>query len=384
LNNKSESRLSETAPASYPWLDFLRFAAAVHVVLNHFRIVFFASYGMTVSSWPAGKTIFFAVTRTGQEAVLLFFAISGFLVGGSCIRQVAHNRFQLKRYAIDRFTRIYTPLLPVLLLTALGVWLASGRYDLYTLLVNIFSLQGVLALPIEGAGALWSLSYEVWFYILAGAICALLSLRSLKAGSFAVAAIVATCLVFSRLLPAYLFVWLFGAFIFCLPRPKHFLLPVLMTVLITAVGITLMELTIYSRQVNLAQFSFLDHNIAIMICGLGWALVVYLASHIPAARAGAIAKWGSVLASFSYTLYLTHLPIQFFLEQTGLLRMQAHTVINLASLMEYLGIVFGVVVISYGLYWLAERHTGQLRELMYHWAGVRDRQAVWRARYPAE
>jgi peptidoglycan/LPS O-acetylase OafA/YrhL len=56
--------------------------------------------------------IFFAATRLGGEAVLLFFVLSGFLVGGRIIRRAKSRTFSLKDYSVDRCSRILLPLIP--------------------------------------------------------------------------------------------------------------------------------------------------------------------------------------------------------------------------------------------------------------------------------
>src|SRR5205809_577094 len=57
---------------SFPALDFLRFGAALAVMLSHLRDVFFGPFGDTAAGSTAFKAAFFALTRTGQEAVMLF------------------------------------------------------------------------------------------------------------------------------------------------------------------------------------------------------------------------------------------------------------------------------------------------------------------------
>lgn len=159
------------------WLDLLRFLAAFAVVMCHFRGAFFVDY----SSLPSEQQtpvcfIFYVLTRLGHEAVLIFFVLSGFLVGGRSIEKMRQGVFDGRNYVIDRFVRIMLPLssalllyIPVMLYTGAGIkwrsWLGCW-----------VSLQGILTGPcIE---PLWSLSYEVWFYILIlGAYLAICSKR---------------------------------------------------------------------------------------------------------------------------------------------------------------------------------------------------------------
>ena len=61
------------------------------------------------------KAIYLA-TDCGHQAVIWFFVISGFLVGGSVVNDIRRDRFQFGRYAINRFSRLYVVLIPALLI----------------------------------------------------------------------------------------------------------------------------------------------------------------------------------------------------------------------------------------------------------------------------
>lgn len=375
-NSESGSHLSETAITSYPVLDFLRFGAALLVVLSHVRDVFFAPFSQTASDSTLFKAGFFALTRTGQEAVMLFFVISGFLVGGSCIRRMRKGSFSLRGYAIDRLTRIYVPLLPVLVLTFLEINLLEGRRDVGVFLVNLFSLQGVFGPPLEGNGALWSLSYEVWFYVMAGALCILLTGRSFAAGlcAFVVSGVV--FMVFTKLSAQYLFVWVLGALVFCLPKPRVLLPLFVVALAITGLGVFLMQVTIESQQVDVGRFSGIDPFVAVLICALGWSLLVYLASYCDpnGSLLRKIAPAGTALASFSYTLYLLHLPLETLFRHFGLITV--HSTLNASALAQYFATVGLILVLCYAFYWCAERHTAKVRRLIYGWIGLTARPAA--------
>ena len=75
-------------------LDLARGLAAVMVMLVHVRPHSFVELGAlppSQQSWPVA--IFFAATRLGVEAVLVFFVLSGFLVGGRIIRRAKRGTF---------------------------------------------------------------------------------------------------------------------------------------------------------------------------------------------------------------------------------------------------------------------------------------------------
>lgn len=140
----------------------------------HYRGAFFEDYAhLEASSRSVGTMAFFFMTRLGQEAVLLFFVLSGFLVGGRIIEKVRGGTFSVSHYALDRSCRILIPLFSALLLVAVQ-WIVTGEnFSWICLLGNMLSLQGVFVVP--ATEPLWSLSYEVWFYILAGGLVVAIS-----------------------------------------------------------------------------------------------------------------------------------------------------------------------------------------------------------------
>lgn len=111
--------------------------------------------------------------RFGQEAVILFFLLSGFVVNYS-FRRSPDKTFHY--YFIRRALRIYVPLIIVMACSWIFEGIRAGRLvnpDAETLLLNLLMLQdvrelkpGVLADPYMGNTPLWSLSYEWWFYML--------------------------------------------------------------------------------------------------------------------------------------------------------------------------------------------------------------------------
>lgn len=84
----------------------------------------------------------FALSRLGHEAVVVFFVLSGYLVGGRSLQRAIEGRFDVPAYWLDRVTRVYVPLIPVLGLTALVVFIQGHQSSMVELLVNLAGLQG--------------------------------------------------------------------------------------------------------------------------------------------------------------------------------------------------------------------------------------------------
>lgn len=164
-------------------LNLLRFGAALLVVFAHLRLFFFRDYA-DVSDTIANRLIY-AFSSVGSEAVIVFFVLSGFWVGGSVWRRARADRFQWGSYANARLTRLWIVLIPALALTLLidsagriafpaaDQYAATAQYagvdpvpdyGIPTLLGNIVFIQDIYVQPFGMNHPLWSLSYEFWYY----------------------------------------------------------------------------------------------------------------------------------------------------------------------------------------------------------------------------
>jgi peptidoglycan/LPS O-acetylase OafA/YrhL len=141
-------------------LDAARAIAAVYVVVHH------VTNSMHLTSKAA------IVFRFGQEAVIVFFLLSGFVIFANEQHRVA----DLKGYTLRRLRRIYPPIILAMLVSTL-VALYNGdlaeRFRGSELIMTLLSVQdisglkpGVISDPYLGNAPLWSLSYEVAFYAL--------------------------------------------------------------------------------------------------------------------------------------------------------------------------------------------------------------------------
>ncbi|GAB2837127.1 hypothetical protein GCM10022221_40530 [Actinocorallia aurea] len=144
------------------WLDMLRGLAALIVAVHH-GASYFAPYQATwVNYW----------LNPGKYGVLLFFLISGYIIPASLER---HG--DLRVFWIGRATRIYPLLLVCLAATALpvafGAWHLHGGIDdggaAAAVVAHLTMLQDLLNVP-SALNVLWTLSYEMVFYLLVAAL----------------------------------------------------------------------------------------------------------------------------------------------------------------------------------------------------------------------
>ena len=115
----------------------------------------------------------------GRQAVIGFFVMSGFLVGGPVLARLKSEKPFLRTYIVHRIVRIYMVVIPAIALTfafdtigrALfppnyGAYAAfEGHYDPRYILTNLLNLQGVIATYYGSNGPLWSVGYEFWYYM---------------------------------------------------------------------------------------------------------------------------------------------------------------------------------------------------------------------------
>lgn len=163
------------------------------------------------------------VLRFGQEAVMVFFILSGFVISWSSLRnQDVPETFG--HYFLKRFIRIYSVWFLAVLALAMMSFLDHGtpqKVSWWQLLGNFFMLQdfshgkpAVICDPIYGDAPLWSLHYEWWFYMLFPAVLRMKRhLQSHMVGIGAIAGAVTYVLIpnpVSRIL-MYFAIWWIGA-----------------------------------------------------------------------------------------------------------------------------------------------------------------------------
>ncbi len=153
------------------YLDILRVIAAQLVVVGH-SIAFF---------YTTPKYHFIQET-----SVLVFFILSGLVISYSVkVKLFRDKHYNFKAFLIERFSRIYSGLVPsllfILLIDLIHIYYFSFPYNpkydftISSFFGNLFMLQNYPYLhnivsigPFGSARTLWSLSIEWWFYMAYG------------------------------------------------------------------------------------------------------------------------------------------------------------------------------------------------------------------------
>lgn len=157
-----------TAPVAkgrLTYIDSLRGIAALLVVLMH---------NIQPIATGSVRTLIYDIVDPGKVGVVVFFAISGFVIPFSFSKGPA----PLRRFAISRLFRLYpaywlSMVGYLVLLAAAGATLPS----LTTILANVTMIQAALGQP-NVLGVYWTLFIEVLFYILCAAAFAVGLLRA--------------------------------------------------------------------------------------------------------------------------------------------------------------------------------------------------------------
>lgn len=289
-------------------LESFRGISAILVVICHFFQVFLARF------YPEYYPIDLMIAHS---SVMIFFVMSGYLIGISIKNNISRNGcFVLSKFAKSRFSRIYPPLifaslLCVFLFIISPMFFESGTSGFLSadpfikgksltvtakeLLSSLTFTNGFMPISVRFNSPLWSLPYEVWYYVIFG----ILATRKLGLVFVALFLFILLSLSNDRFL-AYSIVWGAGfLFSFITRIRKHTKIFVLIGLFVFGVN-SILTGNVYldlPRDLEPYKISF----------GLFFAFVLLLMKIYDIRFS--ILKF---TARFSYTLYISHFPIMLF------------------------------------------------------------------------
>ncbi|TNE28833.1 MAG: acyltransferase [Alphaproteobacteria bacterium] len=307
------------------YLDLLRFLAALLVLFSHFAYPRFTD----------GDYLFIRDLNLGSDAVVFFFVLSGLVI--SYTAEVKDKT--LRQYAFSRATRLYSVVIPALLLTVLmdgvGSRIAPAVYDgwwynaapVWEQLLRGWTFSnewGLLGFRIGTNGPYWSLSYEAAYYLIFGAAFYL-------RGGWRAGLLVLFCFFAGISVLLLLPVWLLGIAVYkvikqdvALTVPQAWgmaVVPVLFYAGCLWAGLPHILLAgteaVFGQAVVKVLFGFSDEFLWNTLIGALVALhligVAALAQHKDfnlGTRAAAAVRW---CAGATFTIYIIHYPaLQFF------------------------------------------------------------------------
>lgn len=353
-------------------ISLLRGLAAFVVAAAHLRAEMYPGLRTVAdpSLWFQGFAFF---TGFAHQAVLVFFVISGWLVGGSLLNKMGQPGV-MGSYAIDRATRLWTVLIPTFGLTLLfglctGVLVpgsidfsAANEFSALSFAANLVGLQEVMLSNFGGNYALWSLANETWYYVLFPLLVLLFTARraASRVASGAALALAAVLLPVDIIL--YFAIWLLGvAFsrirIDCGSLARcAWLVPLLAA----AAYFRLTGDNDKFDQSTLGMDLFLSLMFLVLLSSLQFKVA-------PTSKiARPLTRIGNFFAEFSFSLYVLHLPLIFLLKhvvltQFGLSQLSPSEPLHFAI---YLGMLGTLLLGSYLSYLLFESHTYRIRRLV--------------------
>ena len=306
------------------FVAFARWASALIVMLSHLRGVMLIGWGSLPPELhnPLVAAFYFA-TSFYHEAVVVFFVLSGFLIAGPNLDRVRIHSFSPKSYAVDRFTRIYVTAFPALLLTIAADQIGrhflpgAGYYDGTNLLLadrvvggiqgdsfldlvrNLLMLQPVHAPMLGSNKPLWSLSYEVWFYVWFGITAFALQAKRLAPVWIGLATL--CLLLFHWTALFYVAIWCLGALAYQWPRWAR---SIILALIAFALTLALSMSGRAAGDIPNVPLKWTDLPV-----GIAFAWVVALMKRRSYRVWNGTEKFNQALSNFSYSLYVIHYPL---------------------------------------------------------------------------
>lgn len=317
---------SHSEPMSKPlslYLDLVRLLAAVIVMVYHFAYARFSGGGLQ----------FIRDSHIGSDAVITFFVLSGFVIA---YVTASHDK-EIKTYLINRLSRLWSVVIPALILTIvadqLGRAINPAAYDgwwyqadspIIRILANVLFVNEIWFETIRPFtnGPFWSLSYEFWYYVIFGA---LFYFR----GALRIALVLAAMLIAGPKILLLWPIWMLGVFTWMLSQRITlsasqgvicFFLPFVIYVMIKVFAIdhSLMQWTAEMLNARKAQdvLGFSDEFLISYVYGgliaMNFLGFQALAPHLGKALAF-FEKPIRAAAGLTFSIYLFHYPLfQFF------------------------------------------------------------------------
>jgi peptidoglycan/LPS O-acetylase OafA/YrhL len=345
-------------------LDFARALAALLVLLFHIRSTLLAPLG-ALDGYNAATVGFYLLTSFGHDAVIVFFVLSGLLVGGAVLRLDFDSPHELRTYWLDRSVRIAPVLVAA---TVLAVTLqhaipnAACHDAPATILGNAMGLQNFLVRPLCNNLPLWSISNEIVYYVafpvIVAALSGVFSIR-LALCSAGLALVFALALVRAPFDDTNIVLdfpfWLIGAALWLVPRGLGRQRSLALLLLAGALLLGRLEI---GRQ----HWWFRDLALAL---SFAYTLATFFDAAMPregtnAALANCLALPFRWFAEISFSLYVVHYPlIRLYGAAIGITHADArYTTISWRFLLEFAGLTAVCIVVAFGFSLLFERPRG--------------------------
>lgn len=368
------------------WLDCFRWISAWVVMVSHVGgvlLIPLSRLPQEYHSFP--QYIYSFIAGFSHYAVMIFFVMSGYLVGGSYVGSSSKDRPSLSGYFAKRITRLLIVLVPTIAITALlavltaSIWgeksIAGFGYEdgLLSPVVaacNIVFMQDVFCRQYGNNMSLWSLTHEFWYYVCFPMLFSPF-LRPRLLGSFLVATLALSWLVLLSVLQfhpvsigLYFVIWLLGVGVAVANPVRVFSrFPVLAAFAIMMCVISSFRtIDVLFEDLMPAQF------IADMVVAFSFCFVLSVLKAKKDLFSPPVRQIHQHLAKFSFSLYCFHVPVVVAFGAFGVNVMGVSTGPDVVDAARWVYVFSGIALCigsSYVLYLLTEQHTDLVRRFVF-------------------
>jgi peptidoglycan/LPS O-acetylase OafA/YrhL len=364
------------------WLDLARGASALAVAASHLRLVAMCGYADLPAPTPL-QAVFYLFSGLSSQAVMVFFSLSGMLVGGSVLR--GGEGFRFEDYLLARLVRLWVPLVPALLFTLLvdtvtlhlapqvadGAfhprWTSGplpGTYSTSptTFLGNVTFVNTILVPSFGTNGPLWTLACEFWYYVSFPLLARAAGLVGRRGAWWPRAAAGVLGMTVLAAMPAGMAlgfgVWMMGVGVAVVvqrvPGPPR--------VVTTVAAVCVFALSLVYSKLDYLRFVLPVPYQYVVGLAFAW-LAVQLVRLPPPGRV--LSRLATTTADLSYSFYLTHFPLTICLAVWRFADGPRQA--GAADVAEYVGWLAAQVGVGW-LFWFAfERHSNRVRTWVFRW-----------------
>ncbi|HEU0300260.1 MAG TPA: acyltransferase [Longimicrobium sp.] len=363
----SRAAAAAAIPDRFHSLDVIRGLAALAVVFWHWQHFFYQGTepGRVASTAQPLYALFSPFYERGWLAVYFFFSLSGFIFYWLYSDTVSRRTVRFREFAVLRASRLYPLHLATLLIVAAlqllalqrtgGFWVYANN-DAYHFGLNLLLVsEWGIARGRSFNAPVWSISIEVFLYILFFLYCRLVTPRA--AGALALAAVGLVVREVHEVVGSGIFSFFMGGLAFLAYRalaarritPR--LVRVLAALCVLGWVVALVELRMdfvpAPPQEGTVTGGALQHLLHALLTGLLMPGTILTAAVAETVR-GSLGKRVAFLGDISYSSYLLHFPLQLvWLHAAALLGMGSAIFLRPATLILFFAVLIPLSLASY-------------------------------------